>query len=144
MPLVHRDHKVNQKSQMQGGSMKIALESIDLSKGEEHEHPDINTKDTYLCMIDAELCAGKFDRQWYGLNFRGWLSSVGLQYDKPGSNASRWKAVWRISQKKARKKICPHCRGFGTYRVCLSDFYCECPVGRRLKRKERRLEEYEV
>jgi len=74
----------------------VKLIEIDLSKGKEHEHPDFNDTDNFLCKIDGELHVGRFDRQWYGWNFRGWRwnMAAGLQYDTPGWNSSRWGTVW--------------------------------------------------
>jgi hypothetical protein len=77
-----------------------------MSKADKHEHPDLNSKDTYLCLIDGEYFAGKFSRQWYGWNFDGCYSS-GCQFDAPGSNASRWQKIWKISGPKLKKVKLP-------------------------------------
>ena len=84
----------------------MRLEEIDLTKksfskgafreGLENtsDHPDINTKDFYLCKISKRYYAGQFIRQWFGLSFdAGWK---GLQYDKPGHNSSNWENIWKI------------------------------------------------
>jgi len=77
-------------------SYHARLVPVDLSKAEESECPGIKTGRTqYLCLIGGEFFAGTFNRQWYGLNFEGW-HDVGLQFDAPGTNASRWQAVWEI------------------------------------------------
>ena len=78
---------------------EMVLEEIDLMKGDKKTHPDINTKDTYLCLIDGVLYQGQFNMQWYGLNFDGW-SWNSLQYDRPGTNSSRWQRVWKLTWKK--------------------------------------------
>ena len=74
-------------------------EEIDLSKAKGHHHPDINTKDLYLCKIAGRWYIGKFSMQWYGLNFEGYPHSmVGLQFDAPGWNASRWERVLKFKE----------------------------------------------
>jgi hypothetical protein len=78
--------------------ISVRLKPIDLSKAEGHECPGIKPRKHYLCLIDGQFFAGEFDRQWYGLNFCGWRD-VGLQFDAPGTNASRWQAVWEIVKK---------------------------------------------
>jgi hypothetical protein len=72
---------------------------LDLTKGEKHFHPDIKTDGTgYMCMIGGRWFYGNFDMQWYGLNFNGWINPyAGLQYDKPGWNASRWERVIEVT-----------------------------------------------
>jgi hypothetical protein len=83
---------------------KIRLKQIDLSKAQEHECPGIVPgKKQYLCLIDGLFFAGKFSRQWYGLNFDGWMNHAGLQFDAPGWNASRWQGVWQIERRKTPK-----------------------------------------
>ena len=42
-----------------------------------------------------QLAAGKFTKQWYGLNFEGFYDA-GLQFDPPGYNSSNWVALWEI------------------------------------------------
>jgi len=70
---------------------------LDMSKAHENELPGVVIGKTYLCLIGEEYFAGKFSRQWYGLNFEGWTPNpVGLQFDAPGTNASDWKQVWEI------------------------------------------------
>lgn len=63
-----------------------------------HFHPDITTKDTYLVLIGKRFFCGKFNLQWYGYNFDGWINSVGLQLDAPGTNASEWQQIWKIEK----------------------------------------------
>jgi len=85
----------------------LRLIPIDLSKAEQHKHPDLNETDDFLCLIDGEFHVGRFSRQWYGWNFDGWKWNIaaGLQFDEPGTNYSKWEAVWRIqSQQKGKKK----------------------------------------
>jgi hypothetical protein len=86
---------------------KIRLKQIDLSRSRKHECPGIEVgQEQYLCLIGGEFFAGRFSRQWYGLNFGGWYDT-GLQFDEPDTNASRWQGVWRILRvrpaRKARK-----------------------------------------
>jgi hypothetical protein len=75
--------------------VKLDLVEIDLSKGEKHEHPDINTKNLYLCRVDNQFETGYFSRQWYGLSFSGFYDA-GLQFDAPGYNSSDWQQIWEI------------------------------------------------
>ena len=79
--------------------MKNPIESVelDLTLGNGHEHPDIDTESYYLCKISGAWFTGKFRRQWFGLQFTGWVNPVGLQYDKPGTNASNWKRVIKLT-----------------------------------------------
>jgi hypothetical protein len=73
---------------------KPELVVIDLRRGDGHEHPDIKVGKSYLAKIGSGYFAGTFSREWYGWNFNGW--HYGLQLDKPGTNGSEWKALWRI------------------------------------------------
>ena len=73
----------------------MKLKKINLNKCDEHNHPDIRVGRYYLAKIGGELFAGKFSREWYGLNFDGWYG-VGLQLDAPGTNASSWEGLWAI------------------------------------------------
>lgn len=73
---------------------------INLMKGDGNEHPDIKTDGTlYMCRIGGGWFMGAFDRQWFGLSFKGWLNPAGLQFDKPGTNASRWERVIEVEIK---------------------------------------------
>lgn len=77
--------------------MTVQLKQLDLSLSKKHEHPDIKTDETeYLCKIDGDFFAGRFSRQWYGLNFDGWINPAGLQFDAPGQNASMWQEIYEI------------------------------------------------
>lgn len=70
---------------------------IDLSKGTKHSHPDIKTDGTlYMCKIDGGWFMGAFTQQWFGLSFKGWLNTAGLQFDTPGTNSSRWERVIEV------------------------------------------------
>jgi hypothetical protein len=74
------------------------LKRIDLTKAVKHECPGIKTGRTqYLARIGGDWFAGTFSRQWYGLNFDGW-GDVGLQFDAPGQNASRWQELYEIKR----------------------------------------------
>lgn len=73
----------------------LRAEAIDLSKGNEHEHPDIKLDTWYLAVIDGEYCIGQFSSQWYGLNFdTETFGGAGIQFDTPGTNSSQWEALW--------------------------------------------------
>jgi len=67
---------------------------LDMSKSEKSSHPDINSKDTYLCLIDDKLFTGKFYKVWFGWSFDGWYNN--LQFDAPGYNSSSWQQIWKI------------------------------------------------
>jgi hypothetical protein len=71
---------------------------LDMSKAKEHNHPDIDIKKTYLCLINNQYFAGKFSKEWYGLSFNGGINPVGLQFDAPGWNFSKWKKIWEINE----------------------------------------------
>ena len=80
----------------------MKLIPIDLAKGENQTHSDIRTDGTtYLCKIRGLWFAGTFENEWYGLNFIGWINPVGLQYDKPRTNASRWESVFELVEEGA-------------------------------------------
>lgn len=68
---------------------------LDMSKSDEHTHPDINGRNTYLCLIDGEYYTGKFSKQWFGWNFNA-VYDAGLQFDAPGYNSSNWQQIWKI------------------------------------------------
>lgn len=72
---------------------------VDLSKGNGHHHPDIDERKRYLARIGSEFYCGSFSTQWYGWNFNGGPWATGLQLDKPGTNCSRWQALWEIVTK---------------------------------------------
>ena len=59
-----------------------------------HRHPDIKLKTNYLAKIGGQFFAGTFIEVWFGLNFDGWHAP--LQYDRPGTNSSRWERLWEI------------------------------------------------
>lgn len=71
------------------------LVELDMKLANEHNHPHIQLRKNYLILWDGKYYAGKFTRQWYGLNFSG-VFDAGLQFDTPGTNASRWQQVWEI------------------------------------------------
>lgn len=79
---------------------KPRLVKIDLTKGEGNNHPDIKTDGTnYLVRHRGTLHIGPFSKQWYGLNFDGWRHNpCGVQYDKPGTNASGFEQMWEIKE----------------------------------------------
>ena len=78
---------------------KLVRLNMGLSQGS--NHPDINSKDTYLCLIDGEYFVGRFSKQWYGWNFEGWINTeAGLQFDAPGTNGSDWQQIWCIKSGK--------------------------------------------
>lgn len=81
----------------------MKLKKINLMKATKHpsggftNHPDISLRKNYLVKYAGRLYAGKFEREWYGLNFDG-IYDAGAQFDKPGTNGSDWQGVWEIIQ----------------------------------------------
>jgi len=73
----------------------MKLIEIDLTKGNKSNHPDIKKEIQYLAKINKTWFAGFFSKQWYGWNFDGWYG-VGIQFDTPGTNKSRWKQLFEI------------------------------------------------
>lgn len=80
----------------------MKLKKINLKKCTEHPeeggftmHPDISTRKWYLAKHAGNYAAGKFEMEWYGLNFDGFYDA-GLQFDKPGTNGSDWQGLWEI------------------------------------------------
>lgn len=101
------------------------LVEIDLSLGDEKNHPAWNEDDYFLVErktpklewykveddegfeesesrvvegeYDYELVFGRFAEVWFGWNFGGgvWGAS-GFQYDQPGHNHSCWGRVWKL------------------------------------------------
>lgn len=68
---------------------------LDLKKGSGSNHPDIDRHHTYLVRYDGKYYLGSFSREWYGWNFNG-IYDAGAQYNQPGTNASRWEAIWEM------------------------------------------------
>jgi hypothetical protein len=68
---------------------------VDLSKTTRHGSDELTVGPTYICLIHGSYFIGTFGKVWFGLNFNGW-HGCGLQYDPPGTNASRWQRVWRF------------------------------------------------
>lgn len=67
---------------------------IDLTKTTKHGSDELTVGPTYLCLIGECYYMGTFSKVWFGLSFSGGMNS--LQYDPPGTNASRWKRAWRF------------------------------------------------
>src|SRR5690606_7270702 len=76
--------------------VKLELVEIDLSKTPSQGGAGLEVGPVYLCLIDGKFFTGRFEKQWYGLNFTGWDNPAGLQYDPPGTNYSGWQRAWRI------------------------------------------------
>jgi len=75
--------------------MKLKLKALNMKLANEHEHPQVDCRKQYLILYHGNFYAGRFSRQWYGLNFEG-VYPAGLQFDEPGTNASNWKQIWEI------------------------------------------------
>jgi hypothetical protein len=96
------------------GEHGMKLKQIDLSKAHEHEHPDIKLDRWYLAEVrypsgKSMFAAGKFTRQWYGLNFQAFYDA-GKQFDAPGFNSSSWVNLWQLviekkPSKRRRKRV---------------------------------------
>ena len=80
----------------------MKLVEVDLTKAVKQEHPDIILDEYYLAEVrwkddkESTYILGKFDRQWYGLNFDWFWSASSLQFDAPGYNNSKWKRLWKL------------------------------------------------
>ena len=77
-------------------ALRLRLIPINLSRANGHTHPDLTTKKTYLISYGGVFYAGKFSREWYGLNFEGGPYDAGIQFDEPGTNQSKWQGIWEI------------------------------------------------
>jgi hypothetical protein len=79
----------------------MKLKKINLMRATEHpeggftNHPDISLRKWYLVKHGGNFSAGKFSREWYGLNFDD-SDGAGLEFDKPGTNGSDWEGCWEI------------------------------------------------
>jgi hypothetical protein len=79
--------------------MKISR--IDLSRGKEHDHPDIKTDGTYYIARPlgkrGALWFGTFEQLWFGLSFNCNFGACGhIQFDAPGYNRSKWVDLWEV------------------------------------------------
>lgn len=74
----------------------VSLIPLDMKKAVGNNHPDIDEKKSYLCLVGGEWFAGQFSKEWYGWNFLGWVNPIGFQFDAPGTNASKWQKIWEI------------------------------------------------
>ncbi len=66
------------------------LKPIDLKKRQDCNHPDITCRKNYLTKIEGKFFAGRFSREWYGLNFEG-VYDAGYQLSYDG-----WQGLWEI------------------------------------------------
>jgi len=82
--------------QTDADKMTPRLKKIDLSKIVECDHPDIKVGKNYLAKIYGEMHAGKFSRQWYGLNFEA-VYDAGIQLNSKG-----WQRLYEIVEKGER------------------------------------------
>ena len=71
------------------------LIKINMRRADGSNHPDIDCRKNYLVRVGGNFYAGKFERQWYGLNFVG-IYDAGCQFDALGTNASSWQDIWEI------------------------------------------------
>lgn len=79
-------------------SLLLCFTEVDLTKTTKHGSDELTVGPTYLCLIGECYYMGTFRKVWFGLNFSGGMNS--LQYDPPGTNASRWKRAWRFDNAK--------------------------------------------
>lgn len=69
----------------------MKLKKLNLKLIKDCDHPDIDCRKNYLVKLDSgDFHAGKFSRQWYGLNFDNWGCS-GFQL-----NSGFLKGIWEI------------------------------------------------
>lgn len=76
--------------------MAPRLTPIDLRRGKESRHPDIEKGVSYLVKYDGMFYAGTFSEQHYGWNFNGGPTGTGYQFNTPGYNHSMWEGLWKI------------------------------------------------
>lgn len=91
----------------------IKLTEIDLSKADKHEHPDIKLGPENLYMVKFgkddqfgyKYYVGYFRREWFGLRFQcDYGIGVGMQFDAPGWNSSRWVQLWEFKDIKRKRR----------------------------------------
>ncbi len=70
---------------------KINLKKVVQTDEGGFTHPEITTRKWYLAKVGGSWTAGRFSREWYGLDF----SEVG-QFDPPGENESAWQELYEI------------------------------------------------
>jgi hypothetical protein len=70
---------------------RVSMRGID-----RHGSGRINCRKQYLCDFGDGLYLGRFSRQWYGLNFDCDWGASGAQFDPPGENSSRWRAIFEL------------------------------------------------
>lgn len=81
-------------------SLDLHLIPLDMTLGSGHDHPQLNDRDDFVYQESGDLYLTRFSRQWSGWHADTWISdTVGLQYDKPGSNGSRWEMIWRVERR---------------------------------------------
>lgn len=73
-----------------------------MKKSKEHNHPEINDQDTFLCLIDGKYFCGRFSKVWFGWSFDDWYGGP-IQFDAPGTNSSAWQQVWIINGEKTHR-----------------------------------------
>lgn len=73
----------------------IRLIPLNMELADGHNHPQIKVDETqYLVKLKGEFFCGRFNKEWFGLNFDGWYNSI--QFDAPGTNRSNWEQIWEI------------------------------------------------
>ena len=75
--------------------MEPILKEIDLKKTTAKGGAGLEVGPTYLVLYSGRFYTGRFDTQWYGLNFLGGIIT-GAQYDPPGEKCSCWQRIWLI------------------------------------------------
>lgn len=84
----------------QGGFVRV-----NLRRGKGHDHPDIKSGQHYLARIWGVWWFGTFSREWFGWAFNcGFGASGSIQFDAPGSNGSKWTALYKVILPTRRKK----------------------------------------
>lgn len=90
-------------TQILEGDMRLILERVDLDKctktdGRRYsDHPDIVEDEYYMVIWHGDTYVGKFARNWNGLIFYPSGGGHSRQFYKPGTNASGWQLVWKMT-----------------------------------------------
>lgn len=79
------------------------LTEIDLSKTTCKGGNGLEVGPTYVILYDGKWYKGKFEMQWYGLNFCG-IYDAGAQYNPPHENYSSYQKMYLVANDPKLKK----------------------------------------
>lgn len=102
-PIVLGETRRHQLAAAIGDARRPKITEVDLNKTTKHGGAGLEVGPTYVVLVDGRLHRGRFNGQWYGLNFEGIYPS-GLQYDPPGTNYSGWQRAWRVDDPKLARR----------------------------------------